>query len=54
MRRQLEAIVRISECLAKMLMKPEADERDVSEAIRLFKVSTEKAALQGVNSKMAA
>jgi len=42
--RQLEAIVRISESLAKMALLPVAQKRHVDEAIRLFKVSTMEAA----------
>jgi DNA replication licensing factor MCM5 len=42
--RQLEAIVRISESLAKMSLLPVAHKRHVDEAIRLFKVSTLEAA----------
>ncbi|CAN8077107.1 unnamed protein product [Agarophyton chilense] len=38
--RQLEAIVRISEALAKMTMQTVVTERHVTEAIRLFKVAT--------------
>eukprot|EP01041_Mallomonas_annulata_P004288 gene4288-8525_t len=38
--RQLEALVRISESLAKMRLSAEATVTDVKEAIRLFKVST--------------
>jgi DNA replication licensing factor MCM5 len=38
--RQLEAMVRISESLAKMRLSAEAGVSDVEEAIRLFKVST--------------
>lgn len=38
--RQLEAIVRISEALAKMEMREEVSTNDVTEAIRLFKVAT--------------
>ncbi|OZJ05873.1 hypothetical protein BZG36_00928 [Bifiguratus adelaidae] len=38
--RQLEAIVRISESLAKMTLSPVANEKQVDEAIRLFKFST--------------
>eukprot|EP00061_Rhincodon_typus_P013852 g40480.t1 len=45
--RQLEAIVRISESLAKMKLQPFATERDVEEALRLFQVSTLDAALSG-------
>ncbi|XP_078388210.1 DNA replication licensing factor MCM5 [Cetorhinus maximus] len=45
--RQLEAIIRISESLAKMKLQPFATERDVEEALRLFQVSTLDAALSG-------
>jgi DNA replication licensing factor MCM5 len=38
--RQLEAIIRLSESLAKMRLSPEATVQDVEEALRLFKVST--------------
>lgn len=38
--RQLEAIVRISEALAKMTLENVVTERHVTEAIRLFKVAT--------------
>jgi len=38
--RQLEALVRLSESLAKMRLSAEATVADVEEAIRLFKVST--------------
>jgi len=38
--RQLEALVRISESLAKMRLSAEANVADVEEAIRLFKTST--------------
>ena len=38
--RQLEAIVRLSEALAKMEMRDEVSTEDVTEAIRLFKVAT--------------
>lgn len=38
--RQLEAIIRISESLAKMRLSPEATVQDVEEALRLFRVST--------------
>jgi DNA replication licensing factor MCM5 len=38
--RQLEALVRLSESLAKMRLAAEATVNDVEEAIRLFKVST--------------
>ena len=45
--RQLEAIVRISESLAKMAMLPFATEVHVDEALRLFQVSTLEAAQSG-------
>ena len=50
--RQLEAIVRIAESLAKMRLSPEATVEDVNEALRLFKVSTLSAAKTGVISKL--
>lgn len=45
--RQLEALVRLTESLAKMELKPFATAEHVDEAIRLFKVSTVEAALTG-------
>lgn len=45
--RQLEAIVRIAESLAKMKLQPFASEADVEEALRLFQVSTLDAAMSG-------
>ncbi|VVD04660.1 DNA replication licensing factor Mcm5 [Leptidea sinapis] len=45
--RQLEAIVRISESLAKMQLLPFATEAHVTEALRLFQVSTLDAAMTG-------
>lgn len=48
--RQLEAIIRISESLAKMQLKPFADDEHVNEALRLFQVSTLDAALSGTLS----
>lgn len=45
--RQLEAIIRLSEALAKMELLPFAEERHVEEALRLFKVSTIAAAATG-------
>lgn len=42
--RQLEAIVRLSEALARMQLSDEANEEHVREAIRLFNVSTVQAA----------
>ena len=45
--RQLEAIIRISESLAKMSLLPFATEAHVDEALRLFQVSTLDAATSG-------
>ncbi|CDW55817.1 DNA replication licensing factor mcm5 [Trichuris trichiura] len=45
--RQLEAIIRMSEALAKLELQPFANERHVDEALRLFQVSTLAAASQG-------
>lgn len=45
--RQLEAIVRISESLAKLALSPIATEAHVDEAIRLFLASTMNAVTQG-------
>jgi len=45
--RQLEAIVRLSESLAKITLSREATPEHVAEAIRLFKVSTGAAANSG-------
>ncbi|VDK46097.1 unnamed protein product [Anisakis simplex] len=45
--RQLEAIVRMSEALAKMELQPFATEKHVDEALRLFRVSTIEAAATG-------
>ncbi|XP_038072894.1 DNA replication licensing factor mcm5-like [Patiria miniata] len=45
--RQLEAIIRITESLAKMQLKPFASEAHVDEALRLFQVSTLDAARTG-------
>jgi DNA replication licensing factor MCM5 len=45
--RQLEAIIRISESLAKMTLSPVATEEHVDEAIRLFKFSTMDAVQSG-------
>lgn len=45
--RQLEAVVRISESLAKMELQPFATEKHVEEALRLFRVSTIEAAATG-------
>jgi DNA replication licensing factor MCM5 len=48
--RQLEAIVRISEALAKQELSPVATKAHVQEAIRLFNVSTLDAASSGIAS----
>ncbi|TMW50028.1 hypothetical protein DOY81_004894 [Sarcophaga bullata] len=45
--RQLEAIIRISESLAKMRLLPFANDEHVNEALRLFQVSTLDAAMSG-------
>jgi MCM AAA-lid domain len=45
--RQLEAIVRISEALARMTLQPAATEAHVRKAIELFKVSTMDAVKSG-------
>ncbi|KAF2230890.1 MCM-domain-containing protein [Viridothelium virens] len=45
--RQLEAITRIAESLAKLRLQPYADESHVDEAIRLFLASTMDAVSQG-------
>lgn len=45
--RQLEAIIRISESLAKMRLAPFVSDADVDEALRLFQVSTLDAATSG-------
>lgn len=45
--RQLEAIVRITESLAKLTLSPTATEAHVDEAIRLFLCSTMDAVNQG-------
>lgn len=45
--RQLEAIVRMSESLAKMELLPFVEERHIDEALRLFQVSTLAAVATG-------
>ena len=45
--RQLEAVIRISESLAKMRLQPFANDQDVNESLRLFNVSTMSAAMSG-------
>ena len=47
--RQLEALVRISEAVAKVNLAPEATTAHVEEALRLFKVSTLDAANSGLS-----
>lgn len=47
--RQLEAITRITESLAKLTMSPQATEAHVDEAMRLFLCSTMDAVNQGTN-----
>jgi len=49
--RQLEAIIRIAESLAKLTLSPVAHEEHVDEAIRLFLASTMDAATSGDNSR---
>jgi DNA replication licensing factor MCM5 len=48
--RQLEALIRITESLARMSLKSECTEEHVREAIRLFKVSTFDAASSGISA----
>ncbi|EGW33087.1 uncharacterized protein SPAPADRAFT_60396 [Spathaspora passalidarum NRRL Y-27907] len=48
--RQLEAIIRITESLAKITLSPVATEEHVEEAIRLFTASTMDAVDQGVGA----
>lgn len=48
--RQLEAVIRISESLAKLQLRPFATEEHVNEALRLFQVSTLEAAGSGTLS----
>lgn len=50
--RQLEAIIRISESLAKLSLSPFATEQHVDEAIRLFRVSTLDATRCGYSSNL--
>nr|KYP46283.1 DNA replication licensing factor mcm5-A [Cajanus cajan] len=50
--RQLEAIVRLSESLAKMKLSHIATEENVQEAVRLFTVSTMDAAKSGINQQI--
>jgi len=48
--RQLEAIIRISEAVAKIHLEPNVLARHVDEAHRLFKISTLNAAQSGMSS----
>jgi len=48
--RQLEAVVRISESMAKMRLDAFGNDQDVDEALRLFNVSTMSAAMSGTLS----
>ena len=50
--RQLEALVRLSESLAKVELSPSVQHRHVQEALSLFKVSTMSAASYSTNSAM--
>ncbi|XP_042506697.1 DNA replication licensing factor MCM5 [Macadamia integrifolia] len=50
--RQLEAIIRLSEALAKMRLSHVATDDNVLEAIRLFKTATMDAARSGINQHM--
>ncbi|CAN6699887.1 unnamed protein product [Malus baccata var. baccata] len=50
--RQLEAIVRLSEALAKMQLRHEATEEHVREAIRLFNAATMDAAKSGIQQQV--
>ncbi|KMZ60966.1 DNA replication licensing factor [Zostera marina] len=50
--RQLEAIIRLSESLAKMTLTYVATEEHVEEAFRLFNVSTMDAARSGINEHL--
>ena len=50
--RHLEALIRVSEALAKLRLAPFAAERDVLEALRLFHVSTLDAANNGSLSQL--
>ncbi|KAF3452998.1 hypothetical protein FNV43_RR03431 [Rhamnella rubrinervis] len=50
--RQLEAIARLSEALAKMKLSHVATEENVQEAVRLFTVSTMDAARSGINQQI--
>lgn len=47
--RQLEAIIRISEAIAKIHLEPVVNQRHVEEAHRIFKISTLNAASSGMS-----
>jgi DNA replication licensing factor MCM5 len=47
--RQLEAIIRLSEAIAKMHLDPVVNQSHVEEAHRIFKISTLNAASSGMN-----
>lgn len=49
--RQLEAIIRLSEAIAKIHLSNIVRKEDVTEAHRIFKVSTLHAAASGMNAK---
>ena len=51
--RQLEAIIRISEAIAKMHLDPVVSVRHVEEAHRIFKISTLNAAASGMTNNSA-
>jgi len=48
--RQLEAIIRLSESIAKMHLEPVVNTKHVEEAHRLFKISTLNAASSGMSN----
>ncbi|KAE9609774.1 putative DNA helicase [Lupinus albus] len=50
--RQLEAIIRLSEALAKMKLSNSANEENVQEAMKLFNVSTMDAAKSGIHQQI--
>jgi DNA replication licensing factor MCM5 len=47
--RQLEAIIRLSESIAKMHLDPTVNQAHVDEAHRIFKISTLNAASSGMS-----
>jgi DNA replication licensing factor MCM5 len=51
--RQLEAIIRISESIAKMHLEPNVNVKHVEEAHRIFKISTLNAAASGMSNSSA-